>query len=105
MRKLILLAMVALALSNRSNAQEISPYLFGQNHWIAQGDEGTRVGYLHLLWPKVKESGIKSGRIEKQSSMMFIFNAQGALLKQISYGLAHNLKNQAPEVEEIEYDK
>jgi len=63
MRKLILLAIVALALSNRSNAQEISPYLFGQNHWIAQGDEGTRVGYLHLLWPKVKESGIKSVRI------------------------------------------
>jgi hypothetical protein len=63
MRKLILLAMVVLTLSNRSNAQEISPYLFGQNHWIAQGDEGTRVGYLHLLWPKVKESGIKSVRI------------------------------------------
>ena len=63
MRKLILLAIVVLALCNRSNAQEISPYLFGQNHWIAQGDEGTRVGYLHLLWPKVKESGIKSVRI------------------------------------------
>jgi len=63
MRKLILLAIVAIALCNRSNAQEIRPYLFGQNHWIAQGDEGTRVGYLHLLWPKVKESGIKSVRI------------------------------------------
>ena len=63
MRKLIFLAIVVFTLSNRSNAQEISPYLFGQNHWIAQGDEGTRVGYLHLLWPKVKESGIKSVRI------------------------------------------
>jgi hypothetical protein len=63
MRNLILLAIVVLTLSIRSNAQEISPYLFGQNHWIAQGDEGTRVGYLHLLWPKVKESGIKSIRI------------------------------------------
>jgi hypothetical protein len=63
MRKLIFLAIVVFTLSNGSNAQEISPYLFGQNHWIAQGDEGTRVGYLHLLWPKVKESGIKSVRI------------------------------------------
>ena len=43
-------------------AQEISPYLFGQNHWLGQGDEG-RTGYLHLLWPKVKESGIKCIRI------------------------------------------
>jgi hypothetical protein len=42
-----------------------------------------------------------SGRIEKQSSMMFVFDAQGKLLKQISYGLKQNLKNQAPEVEEI----
>ena len=63
MKKVILLLLVALALSTGSNAQELSPYLFGQNHWIAQGDEGTRVGYLHLLWPKVKESGIKSVRI------------------------------------------
>jgi len=63
MRRTILLAIVVLAFNTRSNAQEISPYLFGQNHWIAQGDEGTRVGYLHLLWPKVKESGIKSVRI------------------------------------------
>jgi hypothetical protein len=63
MRNLILIAIVVLTLSIRLNAQEISPYLFGQNHWIAQGDEGTRVGYLHLLWPQVKESGIKSVRI------------------------------------------
>ena len=63
MKKVILLLLVALALSTGSNAQELSPYLFGQNHWIAQGDEGTRVGYLHLLWPEVKESGIKSVRI------------------------------------------
>jgi hypothetical protein len=63
MRNLILIATAVLTLSIRSNAQEISPYLFGQNHWIAQGDEGTRLGYLHLLWPEVKESGIKSVRI------------------------------------------
>ena len=43
-------------------AQEISPVFFGQNHWLAQGDEG-RTGYLQLLWPKVKESGVQLIRI------------------------------------------
>jgi hypothetical protein len=43
-------------------AQDISSYLFGQNHWLDNGDEG-RVGYLHLLWPKVQESGVKIVRI------------------------------------------
>jgi hypothetical protein len=43
-------------------AQEISPVFFGQNHWLADGDEG-RTGYLHLLWPKVKESGVQLIRI------------------------------------------
>lgn len=43
-------------------AQEIRPLLFGQNHWLAQGDEG-RTGYLHLLWPKVQEAGVKLIRI------------------------------------------
>ena len=43
-------------------AQEISPLLFGQNHWLGQGDEG-RTGYLHLLWPKVQEAGVKLVRI------------------------------------------
>ena len=46
-----------------SNAQEISPYLFGQNHWIATGDEDNRIGYIDVLWPKVKESGVKCIRI------------------------------------------
>jgi hypothetical protein len=46
-----------------SNAQEISPYLFGQNHWIATGDEGNRIGYMDVLWPKVKESSVKCIRI------------------------------------------
>ena len=46
----------------RISAQEISPVLFGQNHWMAQGDEN-RPGYLHLLWPKVQESGIELIRI------------------------------------------
>ena len=63
MKRAILLTMVILSLSIRSNAQEISPYLFGQNHWLAIGDEGNRIGYMHLLWPKVKESGVKCIRI------------------------------------------
>ena len=63
MRNAILIVIVIFSLYIRSNAQKISPYLFGQNHWIATGDEGTRIGYLNLLWPKVKESGIKCIRI------------------------------------------
>jgi hypothetical protein len=38
-------------------AQPISAYLYGQNHWLADGDEG-RVGYIHNLWPQVKASGV-----------------------------------------------
>jgi hypothetical protein len=52
-----------LSFSNLSNAQEISPCLFGQNHWIATGDEGNRIGYMDILWPKVKQSGVKCIRI------------------------------------------
>jgi hypothetical protein len=62
MKNIIIFALF-LNLSLVLNAQEISPYLFGQNHWMAQSDEGKRVGYLQLLWPKVKESGITSVRI------------------------------------------
>lgn len=43
-------------------AQPISPYLYGQNHWLADGDEG-RVGYIHNLWPQVQASGVKTVRI------------------------------------------
>jgi hypothetical protein len=63
MKYIIVVSVVLLSLTIRANAQEISPYLFGQNHWIATGDEGTRVGYLDVLWPKVKESGVKCIRI------------------------------------------
>ena len=52
-----------LSFPNLSKAQDISPYLFGQNHWISTGDEGTRIGYMDVLWPKVKESGVKCIRI------------------------------------------
>lgn len=63
MKKLIIVILIVFSLSIKSNAQPISPYLFGQNHWIATGDEGSRVGYLNLLWPRVKESGVKCIRI------------------------------------------
>ncbi len=53
----LLLSVVPLA------GQEISPWLFGQNHWMANHDEGTRPGHLHLLWPKVAESGVRLVRI------------------------------------------
>ena len=44
-------------------AQDISPWLVGQNHWLADGDEGGRPGHLHLLWPRVAESGVRLVRI------------------------------------------
>lgn len=45
------------------SAQEISPYLFGQNLWLTSKAEGTRVGYIDQLWPMVGESGAKIIRI------------------------------------------
>jgi len=62
MRPLIILLTLLIGIANFS-AQEISPFLYGQNHWLAQSDEGTRPGYLHLLWPKVGESGVRLVRI------------------------------------------
>ena len=44
------------------HAQEISPLLFGQNYWMGEGDE-SRTGYLHLLWPRVRECGVQLVRI------------------------------------------
>ena len=55
-------AILSLSAAGLLAAQDISPVLFGQNHWLDQGDEG-RTGYLQLLWPKVKESGIQLIRI------------------------------------------
>ena len=45
------------------DAQKISPNLFGQNHWMDRSDEGNRPGYIYMLWPKIKASGIKTVRI------------------------------------------
>ena len=62
MKKVLLLACFIYIVSINTNAQKISPYLYGQNFWLANGDEN-RQGYLHLLWPKVAESGVKIIRI------------------------------------------
>ncbi|RPH90083.1 MAG: hypothetical protein EHM72_19575, partial [Calditrichaeota bacterium] len=62
MKRTLLVTLLTVGLVGSAIAQDISPYLFGQNHWLAQGDED-RVGYIHLLWPKVKESGVKVVRI------------------------------------------
>lgn len=63
MKQVILLAFIVVSLQFSLKAQTISSYLFGQNHWIATGDEGNRIGYMGLLWPKVKESGVRCIRI------------------------------------------
>ncbi len=54
---------LALGLPAAAGAQAISPYLFGQNYWMEQGSEGGRPGYLHLLWPRVTDSGVRLVRI------------------------------------------
>jgi len=61
-RSLILLLALASGVPARAAGQAISPYLFGQNYWLEGGGEG-RAGYLHLLWPKVAESGVRLIRI------------------------------------------
>ena len=63
MRETITVFLVFACMVSPNFAQEISPWLFGQNHWIATGDEGNRVGYLNRLWPEVKESGVTCVRI------------------------------------------
>jgi len=60
--KLLRTTLLSLFATGLLAAQDISPVLFGQNHWLAQGDEG-RTGYLHLLWPQVKQSGVQLVRI------------------------------------------
>lgn len=63
MKKLALLLFLLPGIITFSYAQVISPNLFGQNHWMDRSDEGNRPGYVYMLWPKVKESGIKTVRI------------------------------------------
>jgi hypothetical protein len=63
MKKKLLSLFVLLSIISSLQAQEISPWLFGQNHWMANSDEGGRPGYLNMLWPNVEESGITLVRI------------------------------------------
>jgi hypothetical protein len=63
MKAIKLCIIMAIVFAASANAQKISPYLFGQNHWMDRSDEGTRPGYIYMLWPKIKESGIKTVRI------------------------------------------
>ena len=63
MKKSVLIAILFLSTLTWSFGQEISPNLFGQNHWMERSDEGNRPGYLYMLWPKVEESGVKTVRI------------------------------------------
>ena len=61
--RLALTVTLAFALAGPAGAQTLSPWLFGQNYWLEQGSEGGRPGYLHLLWPRVTESGVRLIRI------------------------------------------
>ena len=63
MKSILFVIFYFLVLNSNMYTQTISPNLFGQNHWIATGNEGNRVGYIHLLWPEVQASGIKTVRI------------------------------------------
>ena len=57
------LLIILIVFASGANAQKISPWLFGQNHWMDRGDEGDRPGYLYMLWPEVENSGIRMVRI------------------------------------------
>lgn len=61
-RKSIQFLILLLITINTLQAQEISPFLFGQNMWLTNGAEG-RPGYIDKLWTPIKESGVKLIRI------------------------------------------
>ena len=63
MKRIILLGLIFLNVTSTSFAQEISPWLFGQNYWMENNSERQRPGYINKLWPMVQESGIKMVRI------------------------------------------
>lgn len=62
MKQLTTTLLLLILITNPLQAQEISPYLFGQNMWLTNGAEG-RAGYIDELWPKVNASGVKVIRI------------------------------------------
>ncbi|MFY0650677.1 MAG: hypothetical protein JXQ96_01525 [Cyclobacteriaceae bacterium] len=61
-KKHLCIPFIFILLCNQGYAQQISPYLFGQNLWLTHKAEG-RQGYTQDLWPQVKESGVKMVRI------------------------------------------
>lgn len=63
MRVIKVVAVAVLVATSALQAQEISPWFFGQNHWMAKGDEDNRPSYLNQMWPKVEEAGIKMVRV------------------------------------------
>jgi len=63
MKSIKLLIVLIIMFAQGANGQKISPYLFGQNHWMERTDEGRRPGYIYMLWPKIEASGIKTVRI------------------------------------------
>lgn len=62
MKQISIALLILVATIHQLKAQEISPYLFGQNMWLTDKAEN-RTGYIDQLWPKVKESGTKIIRI------------------------------------------
>jgi hypothetical protein len=61
--KILRLIFALAVFTSAVNAQEISPWLFGQNHWMDSGDEGNRPAYLSTLWQEVGKSNITMVRI------------------------------------------
>ena len=63
MAKILISLLFVFSTTQFVNAQQISQFLFGQNHWMANHDEEDRPGFLDELWPRVEESGIQLVRV------------------------------------------
>ncbi len=61
-RFIALVIVLASTLSATLKAQQISPYIYGQNLWLTSGSEG-RPGYIDEIWPIVEKSGVKLIRV------------------------------------------
>ena len=61
-RWILMALLVQLSTLTLITAQQIQPTLYGQNFWLANGDEG-RVGYIDQLWPAIDASGVKLIRL------------------------------------------
>lgn len=60
--KIVQIILLLVLTIGNTNAQKISPHLFGQNMWLTDGAEG-RTGYIDKLWSKIESSGVKLIRI------------------------------------------